>query len=222
MTDRTLRLPRRSFALPAWICCAAALTLAAAFPAVAQRPAIFQAPGLSPSQQTVWVAADFDGDQKSDFVSLSAQTWGGLPGGGQTLRSGPADPRIFASPSGFPANQRLRARDLDGDADRDVVLESSSSVAIAVWLNDGHGNFQRGNLDDFQFELSHGNSQSLTATIRLVPTELTDECPGSGALRRPSDFGPPPADTSLVTVSETAARGSVRFGIRTRGPPFQS
>jgi len=70
-------------------------------------------PSLAHLPQSVWTAADFNGDQRPDIARLAVTR-----------------PAV------------LLPVDLDQDADLDLVLrESITDRPVAVWLNDGHGRF---------------------------------------------------------------------------------
>ena len=135
------------------------------------------------------------------------------------MQSGPLRAAAFAVPSGFP-NERLRARDLDGDKDRDLVLETLSSVPLAVWINDGAGHFKRGNLDDFRFQLSHEDSQSFNAAALIVPSELTENCPRGDAVPHAGSFSPYIANTKLMETFGAPIRFAAAANFKPRGPPL--
>ena len=171
---------------------------------------------LPAAAQSAWVIADFDGDQKSDLVTL-----GGVLQSVPGIRTGLFDDGALALSSRFPG-QRLRARDLDGDSDRDLILESESSVAIAVWINDGTGHFAPGRLEDYQFRADTENSQTLDSSPRALLLELTDEGSRGNASGPPENFGPMPVRSHHLRMAEHAARAAFLHSLRTRGPPARS
>jgi hypothetical protein len=172
-----------------------------------------------PATQTSWLVADFDGDNRPDLITLhTSRSESAKTIGSPRLQSGSFDAAIFTLANRFPT-QRLRARDLDGDSDRDIVLETTSSVAIAVWINDGAGHFARGNLDDFRAQLGPADSAYFSAEIVPLPDDLTDENPIIEA-------DPHPVVSRLLPLGANLARApaehfsvSVFSSLTTRGPP---
>ena len=96
-----------------------------------------------------FVAADLDGDHQPDFATAGAMRHDTA---GYLLD---ISVRLSAAESGTitvrtaRAAGRISARDLDGDADRDLILESFDREPLAVVLNDGGGHFHQVSLDTF-------------------------------------------------------------------------
>jgi len=164
----------------------------------------------------LWVTADFNGDHKTDLVSVTVSASGGLRTTNHKLTNA-----AVTLPSGVPT-RRLRARDIDGDADADLVLETLSAEPIAVWLNDGQGNFKRASLDDFRFQLSHQTPFSLSTAREVAAPDALDDLPGT-------DFDAPVTSSveALVSVSyfcsfQALPRTTFRHAPSTRGPPQNS
>jgi hypothetical protein len=164
--------------------------------------------------------ADFDGDHRLDLATLGAA---------DPLRSGYFHQvHIQLSTQEFPvftllirtAVNRLSALDLDGDNDRDLVLETPFRVPLAVWINDGGGNFHEGNLENFRFQLSHDDPRSLGSSERLLPFLRTGECPRrNAALSQPFRCGPQPVGANLLASRLEYIGVPQHFDIWTRGPP---
>jgi hypothetical protein len=88
------------------------------------------------------IHADFDGDQKPDFVKGSAV------GGSYVLQilfstdTPTASLRLSSGVSGI----RILSRDVNQDHDEDLIVTSCTSpIPVAVFLGDGKGHFQPGN-----------------------------------------------------------------------------
>jgi hypothetical protein len=167
-----------------------------------------------------FVAADFDGDRSPDLASFGPRRHDGTgylqdvqislgPAGKETVRVHTASPVL-----------RVTARDLDGDTDRDLVLESFDREPLAVLLNDGSGRFHEGNLADYSARLSGRTQYSIE---------------GSGPASATADFdlGSGSDTADLDGIEPFAVRGAGRFrpparlagllfhhaNTSTRGPP---
>jgi hypothetical protein len=181
----------------------AGLALLLALPAVA-----------AAASQTTWAVADFDGDRKPDLVSVTEPS-----ASDPVIHFGSLESGAFTAASGLPTH-RLRARDLDGDSDRDIVLETLASVPVAVWINDGSGHFKRGNLDEFRSQLSNGDSRFFDLTARPAPSELIDDCPRTDVVSVPGASAPDFSRTKRTRAPGESTSASRHSRIRTRGPPL--
>ena len=169
-----------------------------------------------------WLAADLDGDHQPDFARTGRFRRDGtdyvqeIRFGFSAFESG----SIFVRTSGIAT--RLVARDVDGDADRDLILQTLSGEPLAVLLNDGGGNFHQGDLETFRSQLSR-EQRSVDSSRPATPN------PDAG------DFTYNPALTPCGAghVSERAGAGISALYDRnhpkhhaashyTRGPPLQS
>ena len=157
-----------------------------------------------------WVTADFNGDQKTDLVTVTSSN--------ATFQAGPLGAAAFTMPLGLPS-QRLRARDLDGDSDRDLVLETLSAEPVAVWLNDGAGNFERADLEDFRFQLSHQSPSTVTTAEAVPVPDGFGDVPGTDLDAPPSLSVEAPACGQFACSTEYQTRIAPRFTPCTRGPP---
>jgi hypothetical protein len=161
--------------------------------------------------------ADFDGDHKPDLATLGSNSEDNSPF--IEVQLGTTNFPVFTLLIRGSGN-RLRARDLDGDNDRDLVLETALRVPLAVWINDGAGNFQQGNLESFRFQLSHDDPTSLGSYGRpLLPHGA--ECPRrNAALSSLLERAPEPAGARLLATPQTSPAAPNHFDIWTRGPPI--
>jgi hypothetical protein len=158
------------------------------------------------------VMADFNGDHKLDLATL------GMLDQIQVQLGAPQFP-IFNLLI-HPSANRLSARDLDGDNDRDLVLESPFNVPLEVWINDGAGHFHVGDLEKFRFQLSHDDPGTVCSSVRLLAPIRPAECPRRGMLlANPFYRRPEPAGPKLLVRGLDHFATNLQFDIWTRGPP---
>ncbi len=63
---------------------------------------------------------------------------------------------------------QLSLRDIDGDHDRDlIIVEPWSRRAIGIWLNDGRGHFEEGNLAKYAPALGQPPPESAGSSVRV-------------------------------------------------------
>jgi len=115
--------------------------------------------GATPTSvsQLGWAVADFDGDSRPDVAITRMEARGGgyvywveldlstnrKDGSSQPQANLPA---AVASISGL----HLTPRDVDGDHDLDIVVTMGiARQPIAVWINDGKGRFEEGDLSAY-------------------------------------------------------------------------
>lgn len=167
-----------------------------------------------------FVATDFDGDHTPDFASVGARRG---EGSGYIqdvqLRFGSLGAKTLHVRT-LHAAHRLTARDLDGDSDRDLVLESFDREPLAVLVNDGSGGFHQVDLSTFGAQLTDNCGQSLEAPLvqTVFPEFILDSGPTAVERADADLIGPLPASRSLRAVSHVRrlfhyAHSSVR------GPP---
>jgi hypothetical protein len=166
-----------------------------------------------------WAAADLDADRKPDVATAGASRNDGSGYAQEiTVRLSSIETRTIAVRTAIQA-RRLSVRDLDGDADFDLVLESFEREPLAILLNDGGGHFHQGDLDEFRAALEH-DPYSLEAPVS--PSALPDigGCP-SYSLAAPgfAGFQPDPAARKLFADNKPhwpVLRHSIWSS---RGPP---
>ena len=135
---------RLKWALVLWVA-GTGIRLAAASP---EAPDLRSA--LSSPLESNWVLADFNGDLRPDLASAhltrhdargyAQEVQVNLGRFGQTKF-------VFSSRA---AKVELGAWDIDGDDDRDIVVfEALSKRPVGVWLNNGAGSFEEGDLERF-------------------------------------------------------------------------
>jgi hypothetical protein len=169
------------------------------------------------------VIADFDGDHRMDLATFGAADLTGLSHLEKiTVQFGIAEASAFSLSMPAAAN-RLWARDLDGDNDRDLVLETPFSVPLAVWINDGAGNFHEGNLDTFRFQLSHRDPRSLTSSVPLPVSGRAGECPRRSAVVSHFLGGDPERISASLILTPLQNVAAIQIlHLCTRGPPLRS
>lgn len=107
--------------------------------------------------------ADFDSDREADGAVIVDH--GSPRGPGVRIRlhlSGRAS-ADFAAPSAGGAHS-LAVTDIDGDGDLDLIVERAlTRQRVHVWLNDGHGDFRKGSIQDFPAAAGGPELQDLAA-----------------------------------------------------------
>ena len=168
----------------------------------------------------VAAAADLDGDRRVDVATAGASRREAAgyvfditirlstrETGAVTVRT----PRAAGS---------LYLRDLDGDADRDLVVEAFDREPLAVLLNDGSGHFHQANLEDYRARLSKPTPRSIDApSPQSQSLDTGESADGPAAAPTPSQSAP------ALAVRAAALRGTdhrvfSQHTVRaTRGPP---
>jgi hypothetical protein len=177
----------------------------------------------APASASVFgTSADLNGDKKLDVATAGHSR---RDGAGYLLeisiRLGAEETRDITVRIARVAG-RMFARDIDGDADRDLVVESFDREPLAVVLNDGDGEFHQGSLDDFHATVRRPR-HNLPAADRLASNDGSFD---------PIESPAGQADADAVTTSSpllTPARAGAAVGdaavvlrhavSATRGPP---
>jgi hypothetical protein len=206
----------RTCGLTPWLTAAAVFACLAGTPAAAA-PRLLGAPGASP-----WVIADLNGDRKADLVTVVVISPFGQARRHQLQVHLNAQHAPALAVSRFAAGDRLNVRDLDGDSDRDIVLETAFGEPVAVWLNDGAGHFDEGDIDSFRFQFSHDDRRSFDAPERPSPPNQIGEYPSRDAVSPRYESLNLKFPGATLTVREGIPPSVPPSAIRTRGPPSRS
>jgi hypothetical protein len=153
-------------------------------------PATSLGPGLP------FAIADFDGDLRPDLASIQA----GTNNSGRTsyriqlqlTSSGRQSIQLFAPAGGL----LIEARDVNGDHAIDLVLATAwLRQPVAIFLNDGHGNFSRAELAAFPGAFAACQNNSVSATNSAIDPVGVPRQPDAGihAGKRSSSHEIPPA-----------------------------
>jgi hypothetical protein len=208
--DRARRIPGLLFAALA-ICI---------LPSAAHAAGDRALPRTQAGRHASWVVSDLDGDRQTDLATTGASRRDGreyvqeislrfsaFAGDTVTVRT-----RLAA--------ERLTARDLDGDSDRDLILEAFNREPVAVLLNDGDGHFHQADLAEFFFQLSHRSPRGFDSNDRESPEPESGECPNDEPVAvRCCTCGPALAGARLIVWLEFPRPVSCHAGVKSRGPP---
>jgi len=127
----------------------------------------FQLPSHTTRNRS-WAVSDMNGDKVADLASAGP----GRREGAEYAReisvnlagTGKAQFTIHSPGAAI----QLTLRDIDGDHDRDlIIVEPWSRRAISIWLNDGRGHFEEGNLAKYEPALGQPPPQSAGSSFRV-------------------------------------------------------
>src|SRR3954468_2450191 len=169
---------------------------------------------------TFGAGTDLDGDDRVDLATAGHVR---RDGAGYLLdisiRLSAAETRAITVHTSRAAG-RMFARDIDGDSDRDLIVESFDFEPLAIVLNDGGGEFHQGSLEQFHAILGRHDLPFADAPATASDTDDPMECPASPAdAVAPETSGPMFAPTrAAVPVCRTVV--VLRHVVSaTRGPP---
>ncbi len=166
-----------------------------------------------------WVLADFNGDQQPDFASARLANRHGQEYAHEvSVRLGSAQTSFrFRS---HTAKIELSARDVDGDEDRDiVVLEAHSKQPLGVWLNDGAGSFEEGDLAKFRRSIGDASGPVWSAVRGpfAIPAILEQRVPS--ALPWIASASQDRRLEILPSTRDSLPCNTAASNLRTRAPP---
>lgn len=167
--------------------------------------------------------ADFDGDNKEDGAVI-LETRPFFASGSFQIDlhfSSRSNAKITFQPP--ESDLTVAALDIDHDGDTDIVIEQSlTHKGLLVWLNDGHGNFEKGRIEDFPSAVAPTRDH-LTSSERSdcpavsLPTQRGFET----MLMSCHIAGRPPSDVELAVVSSNSFQIDSPFSFPTsRAPPL--
>lgn len=118
---------------------------------------------ISPLSGPRFAIADFDGDNKPDGALL-LEPAPFLGSGSFQLElhfTGHNNSNInFQSPE---PDVIVAAMDIDHDGDIDIVIQQSvTHKGLQVWINDGHGNFEKGRIEDYPSAVAPTGNQLIS------------------------------------------------------------
>jgi hypothetical protein len=169
---------------------------------------------------TPWVAADFDGDTITDLVHAGAFRPEGsgfiqeISLGFSATESRALSVRVSA------VAYKLIARDVDGDSDRDLIIEALTREPLAILLNDGDGHFHEAPLGDFDDLFFHHERSSWGARERRFLNTFPREASRNDAFvaYSPATFESL-IPAGLVESPDSQGSSAILFDPSTRAPP---
>jgi hypothetical protein len=175
----------------------------------------------APFWQTL-ASADFDGDNKPDGAVLLDS---GLPGKNnfriQFHFTGRRNSEIdFQSPEKALS---VAARDINHDGYTDVIIEQPlTHKPVGVWLNDGHGDFHQGRIEDFPAP-GLGSHERLESPIRRADfPALCLRTTETGMLTACPRLGHPGSSVDLEATAIDLTPGSRALSSNSPRAPPQS
>jgi len=130
-------------------------------------------PPLRSLEQAGWTVADFDGDKQPDLAFANAKGRGGYTLELELSTRASAGRNSFPALPTSPFGIHLTARDVDGDHDLDIVITAGfADKPVAIWINDGKGQFEEGDIAAYPawiwLQGSSVSTQSLPSSAQLL------------------------------------------------------
>jgi hypothetical protein len=169
-----------------------------------------------------YAIADFDGDIRPDVATVESADYktSGTTRYRIQLRLSQAGQKSIQllAPSGGLV---LEVRDVNGDHSPDLVLATAwKRQPVAIYLNDGHGQFSRAEPNTFRSAFNSSNSNAIS------PTSVSTEACAIPRYRIGVSSGPNPPRvrspaTSLFCRAHTDLRSALLFRHSGRAPPSE-
>jgi hypothetical protein len=167
--------------------------------------------------------ADFDGDNKQDGAAV-LESAPFLPSGNFQIDlhfSGRNNASIIFQSS--ESDLAVGALDIDHDGDIDIVVEQSvTHKRLQVWINDGHGNFAKGHIEDFPSVVAPTRDQVMSLERRNFPAvSLPSQRGFETMLIACHVAGRPPSDTGFALAPTTSFQDDRPLSLASsRAPPL--
>lgn len=117
---------------------------------------------------------------------------------------------------------QISAQDINHDGATDVIVEQPlTHKRVLVWLNDGHGRFRRGRVQDFgSAEVPNGGRLQTPAQARYPGVSIAQQRPQTMMLAASFVRGRPPSTRASAPVTgASGARASLFCRVSSRAPP---
>jgi hypothetical protein len=168
-----------------------------------------------------WLSADLDGDRKPDLARATGYSHGVLEidlwmSGDQQDPASHDRFRVHSASSSI----RMVSVDVDGDSDRDLVVEDLARKPLAILINDGHGRFHQAALHDFEF-LFHRDPRSLAPAVQRAAFDYSGDHSRDGVETPAIAVISRLEQTFQVVRQNTSPALAEAARFYTRGPPFQ-
>ena len=183
----------------------------------------FRAQRLNRISGSTLAVADFDGDNKLDGAVILKPGLSMAPGSFQidlhfTGRNNTNI--VFQTPE---SQITVAALDIDHDGDIDLVIEQSlTRKRLQVWINDGHGNFEQGRVEDYPSVVrSVPNAIQSSERVDLPVISLPTQRRFETMLMACHIAGRPPSENSFANSSNDLFPNNQAYSLKpSRAPPL--
>lgn len=181
------------------------------------------APASFPIVNSQFAIADFDGDRNPDLATVELEPSGSQGSRVYSIRfrltSGAAQVFGVTAPAG---GLQIVAEDVNGDNALDLLVSTAwQHKAVAVLLNDGHGNFSFAKPELFPEAVQENGAQWSSGAIAFCEGGVLVRCErAAGELEGNHEVGHGKRQTKLTFSGDPpATRRVMRFSILGRAPP---